>query len=118
MKAIELKEDGSGGIIEFESSNEIFDYFGGIFDIVHCKENLEHPFVMLVDDCGYDKGLPANYRGSYFYGSGAHGHLILGPVLIMKEVPDPEEGDYTLAGLSDIEIEKLSFENELFMEIS
>ena len=116
MNAIELKVDGSASIRSFHTTNGVFDYFKGIFDIVRCKENLEYPYVLLVDDCGYEKGFAVNAYGSYFYGSGEHGHLIVGDVLIMKEVLDPEEGEYTLDGLSDEEISALSIKYEFCLE--
>lgn len=48
--------------------------------------NLERPYVMLVNDCGLLMGQGVNPVGCWLYGTYDHGELIVGPVVICKQV--------------------------------
>jgi hypothetical protein len=111
MNTILLKAKGAEEIYSFDSTTHLFDFFGGPFNIVRCREHLKYPFVLITDDCGFFKRLEVNERASFFYGVQKHGNQIVGDVFIMKEVADYDECGYTLVGLSQDEINALAEEH-------
>lgn len=68
----------------------------------HCHPRLlPEPLCMFVDDEGLRKELPISGVGSFLYGTLAHGHPIVGTIVILKD-----EGP-NIVGLTDEEINTL-----------
>ena len=73
---------------------------GGWFEIVH-PVGMKRPFVMLVNEEGLLLNLDVNALGSFLYGTLAHGHPIVGDIVIMKE--GFVDGEPDIVGLTDQE---------------
>lgn len=65
------------GCERFETvkTQRLFDFFGG-------------PVLFCVDESGLLKGLPPNWVGSFFYGTGQHGNPIVGDIVFGIPVYD------------------------------
>ncbi len=60
---------------ETVKTRKLFDFFGG-------------PVLFCVDESGLLKGLPPNWVGSFFYGTGQHGNPIVGDIVFGIPVYD------------------------------
>ena len=63
-KFLRIQPDGFMELRDLDQERDLLDVIhdeldGGFFEIVRCR-TLPRKFVMLVDDCGYLKGLPLN----------------------------------------------------------
>lgn len=67
-------------------SKQLHDQLHGFYEIVP-TQCLSWPYLMLCDEEGMIKGLEVNYVASVLYG-----YHVVGPVLILKEEWDPEDG--------------------------
>ncbi len=82
----------------------------GGFEIVK-PIGLPSPFCMIVDDNGLLKNdIEINPIGSFFYGTHAHGHPIVGTIVIMKMGYTLEGAD--IVGLSDGDIDRITYQIE------
>ena len=77
---------------------------GGYIEIVH-PVGLKQPFVMIVNEDGLLLDLELNALGSVLYGTLAHGHPIVGDIVIMKTGFTDEGPD--IIGLEDQEAVEL-----------
>lgn len=77
---------------------------GGWIEVVYPR-GLEQPFVMLVNEEGLPRWLPANLVGSYFYQTHIHGQPIAGNIILMKL--GYRNGERDIVGLEEDEAEKL-----------
>lgn len=77
---------------------------GGHIEVVH-PVGLKRPFVMIVNEEGLCLNLELNALGSVLYGTLAHGHPIVGDIVILKEGFTGEGPD--IIGLEDQEAEDL-----------
>ena len=77
---------------------------GGFIEIVN-PVGLKQPFVMIVNDDGLRLELELNAVGSVLYGTLAHGHPIVGDIVIMKRGYTEEGPD--IIGLEDQEAVEL-----------
>lgn len=73
---------------------------GGYIEVVH-PVGIKHPFLMVVNEDGLRLELPLNAIGSVLYGTLAHGHPIVGDIVIMKEGWTEDGPD--VVGLTDKE---------------
>ena len=80
---------------------------GGWIEIVH-PVGMKRPFVMIVNEEGLLLNLDINALGSFLYGTLAHGHPIVGDIVIMKE--GFVDGEPDIVGLTDQEA-------DVFMEL-
>ena len=101
--AILIKCDGTAtGIVPVNgrdfSLEELQGMVEGLIEIVPLTENV----IMVVNEEGLIKGLPANLTGCLLYGTPTHGSPIVGNIVIMKEGWTDEGMD--LLGLTDEEI--------------
>ena len=85
MKGIVITTEDSVAIRELgdHPAPAIHEIVGGHFEIVK-PVGLKQPFVMLVNDEGLLLDLELNAIGSVLYGTLAHGHPIVGNIVIMK----------------------------------
>lgn len=97
-KFLRIQPDGFMELRDLDQERDLLDVIhdeldGGFFEIVRCR-TLPRKFIMLVDDCGYLKGLPLNPIAIILYG-----HPISGTALIMKE--DYDDGEPDLFGMDE-----------------
>lgn len=78
-------------------NKQLHDQLQGFYEIVH-PQWLLRQYLMLCDDEGLLKGLEINPVASALYG-----YQIAGPVLILKEEWDPEEGT-DITGLTEDDV--------------
>lgn len=72
---------------ETVKTRKLFDFFG-------------EPVLFCVDESGLLKGLPPNWVGSFFYGTGQHGNPIVGDIVFGIPVYD------TIEAPKDVELMK------------
>lgn len=104
-KFLRIQPNGFMELRDLDQERDLLDVIheeldGGFFEIVRCR-TLPRKFVMLVDDCGYLKGLPLNPIAHILYG-----HPIAGTALIMKEDYN-EDGEPDLFGMDEDETAEL-----------
>lgn len=85
---------------------------GGPIEVVRPR-GLKRPLCFLCNEEGLLQRLPMNILGSVWYGTGEHGHPIVGTIVVMKEGMTEEGPD--IIGLSDGEIRKV---REMALDLS
>ena len=99
---MQISTDGLIEIKEFNPLDDINDVIHealhSYYEIVRCR-SLSHKYLMLVDDCGVLKNLPANDVASLLYGIRIHECPICGNVLIMCE--DIVDGEPDIVGMTE-----------------
>jgi len=103
MKGIVVGTDNRLTVQDFEAPlyRTVGKAVDGWIEIVR-PGGLKKPYVMVVNEEGLIKGLPANLTGCLLYGTPTHGSPIVGNIVIMKEGWTDEGMD--LLGLTDEEI--------------
>lgn len=103
MKLIEIDTKCNVKILEIEGDLGKFirGKLNGHMEVVHPR-GLKHPYVMIVDEEGLLKKLPANIVGCYLYETDKHGYPIVGNIYIAKIETLPC-GERDIAGLTDKE---------------
>lgn len=102
MKGIVITTENEISIKDFGEDylSEVKEVIGGWPE--HCHPRLlPEPLCMFVDDEGLRKDLPINVVGCFLYETLAHGHPIVGTIVILKD-----EGP-NIVGLSDEELNHL-----------
>ena len=86
MKTLKITTDNKISIIDvnLDSYKSLQQEIGGDIETVHTQimyDYFKAPVLMLVDEEGLIKNLPANWVASYFYGCQNHGHVIAGDAI-------------------------------------
>ncbi len=102
MKGIVITAQDNIEIRDFDQPlyKSIGNVVGGFIEIVN-PIGLKQPFVMIVNEDGLRLELELNAVGSVLYGTLAHGHPIVGDIVIMKRGYTEEGPD--IVGLEDQE---------------
>ena len=107
MKGIVITTDQKLTVQEF--SSPLHKTVGAVVDgpiEMISPRGLSHPYRMFVNENGQLLDLRINPIGSWLYGTYAHGHPILGTIVIMKIGMTPDGPD--IIGLTDDEIETIT----------
>ncbi len=107
MTGIVITTQNEISIRDFEEPRykSIGEVVGGSIEIVR-PHGLTKPYVMVVNDEGLLRKLPFNDTGCIMYGTAAHGHPIVGDIVVMKEGFTSEGVDFV--NFRDGEAEKLT----------
>ena len=86
MKTLKITTDNKISIIDVDLDNyrALQQEIGGYIETVHTQIMYDYfrvPVLMLVDEEGLIKNLPANAVASHFYGCQNHGHIIAGDAI-------------------------------------
>lgn len=86
MKTLKITTDNKISIIDVDVDDHkaLRQAIGGYVEAVHTgamHEYFKAPVLMLVDEEGLIKNLPANAVASHFYGCQNHGHIIAGDAI-------------------------------------
>lgn len=85
-------------------NRQLHDQLHGFYEIVRPHpQTLHGPYLMLCDDEGVLKELDMNPVASLLYGGYSDGGYIAGPVLILKEEWDEEDGP-DITGLTEDDV--------------
>ena len=109
MKGIVITTDQKMTVQEF--SSPLYKTVGAVVDgpiEMVVPRGLSRPYCMIVNENGLLMDLRINPIGSWLYGTYAHGHPILGTIVIMKTGMTPDGPD--IIGLTDDEIETITNE--------
>ncbi len=103
-KVVFVTTEGDVSTHDLEVNGTLFDglkeLIGGWIEMVR-PVGLKPPFVMIVDEDGLMKELDNNFFGSMLYGTIAHGHPIVGNIVIAKQ--GYRNGEPDILGLTDEE---------------
>lgn len=86
MKTLKITTDNKISIIDvnLDDYRALQQEIGGYIETVHTQimyDYFKAPVLMLVDEEGLIKNLPANAVASHFYGYQKHGHVIAGDAI-------------------------------------
>lgn len=110
MKAILITTHDEISIVNLDTSKPLYKAIGEVIgcdwiEVVH-PMGLVEPYCMIADEEGGLKERQyINYAGSLLYGSPVHGQLIVGNIVIMKDVMTNEGPD--IGGLDDEELPQM-----------
>lgn len=87
MKTLKITTDNKISIIDVDLDDyrALQQEIGGYVETVHTQIMYDYfraPVLMLVDEEGLIKNLPANAVASHFYGCQNHGHIIAGALMV------------------------------------
>lgn len=107
MKGILIDTDGKVEVRDFDAPlyKTIGEAVKGYIEIVH-PMNLQHPYVMIVNEEGLLMNLELNPAGSYLYGFFKHGAPIVGNAVLMKSGFN-KYGEPDIVGLEEADVAHL-----------